>query len=216
MSKEQCIRVEDVGNRNVRFLGYNFLQNVTYNCEPVVPKIISQGKRVFRVEEIQGSDIRYLSIWNWVTVPDKFKLLYHVVGQLKEIDKAGIVLFDREGRNIMANTEGGKLSVRQIDLEEFYDRNVDAVYSDLNYRQVDYTNMVDTFNGRGYNLWAEAVQFLSYQAKAVLIAGNVKKNKNIFDKYHGIAHEPESNQKILQKDLLNMLQGDLVKVIDSF
>ena len=216
MLKEQGIRVEDVGYKNIRFLGYNFLQNVTYNSEPVVPKIMSQGKGVFRVEEIQGQDIRYPSIWNWVTVPDKFKLLYHVVGQLKEIDKAGIVLFDREGRNIVANTENGGLSVRQVDLEEFYDKNADAVYADINFRQVEYTDTIDKFKNRGFNLWAESVQFLGNQAKVIVIAGHVKKNKNIFDKYNRISTEPESNKKILQKDLLGMLQGDLAKMVDSF
>lgn len=215
MSSEYPVRVEGVGYKNVRFLGYNFLQDVRYNNEPVVPRIISQGKSVFRVEELKGDDIQYLSIWNYIPTVEKFRVLYHVVGQFKEIDKAGLVLFDREGRNIMANVKCGKMSVRQVDLEEFYDKNANSVYADVPYRFDGYTWMAELFSERGFNLWAESVEFLSYEARAVMLTGHIKKNKKIFDKYYRIGHEPETNPTMARKDLLTIFQNDIARVIDS-
>lgn len=214
MSAEQSVRVEDVGYKNVRFLGYNFLQDVIYNGEPVVPKIISQGKEVFRVEEIKGEDLRDLPTWKNTSAIHKFTVLYHATSQLIEIDKAGIVLFDREGRNIMANLQNDKVSVRQVDLEEFYDKNAGSVYADSPYRYDAYSFTANLFSEEGFNLWAESVQFLANQAKKILANSKIK-GMDIFNKYNGISPEDESSRKILQKDLLSMLKEDLVKAIDS-
>ena len=112
----------------------------------------------FEVEKLPGLDVEDFLILpeSEASVKDKLQVMLHVVGQFQAIDKAGFVLFDRHMWNIRLLDWKGKISTRQIDVDEYYDKDADATVS-LD-RQKSLEEMNDSKKKIGVDLWAGTVQ----------------------------------------------------------
>lgn len=173
MERQLTIR-EQAYDRNVRYLGYNLLKEIRFNCEPVVPALISEGSDLFgryhEVENLQGVTLETFLEDKTITAKEKYRVLLHVVDQLQEIDRAGFVIFDRCPRNIQVLSYGSdNISTRQMDLEDFYDKKADALYSLANVSITE--NILDDQNQMGIDPWYREVRRL----------GNLSLNLAIYD-----------------------------------
>ncbi len=173
-------------DRNVRYISYSLLKNIRFENEPVVPKILSEGNdefgKHFNVEKLQGLDLSDFILLpeSEVNTKRKLEVLLHVTQQLQEIDKSGFVLFDRNAGNIRVLEWQDKISTRQIDLEEYYDKLADAMYSSGD--QKGYDEMVDLLKEKNVDLWAPSVQKLVYHAIAVAKNGKQPEMIKLFEK----------------------------------
>ncbi|QQG41555.1 MAG: hypothetical protein HYV90_05375 [Candidatus Woesebacteria bacterium] len=176
------LRTEYFEKKNIRFLGYHFLRNVSFNGEPVVPVIISEadevGNRHFNVERLGGMDLDDLMDVSdsAISLKDKLEVVRHVVLQLKAIDDAGFWIHDRAGRNVKVLSWGlNGISTRQVDLEDFYDKKTNSLYSD---HRSDYLEQfVDRQYILGQTPWAYCVGQL-----ALLVTDSLPdRYKNVVD-----------------------------------
>jgi len=155
---------ESFGDKNVRFLGYNILKHVEFNGEPVVPQILSEGfgpgGGYFDVEKLKGVDLDRLSDDENVRLTDKLGIVKFVANQLKAIDESGNIVFDRDGKNIKVLAYGkGYISVRQLDIEEIYDKNGGGLYAEKTDGEL--SKQIIQFEPLGINLWCESVSGLA-------------------------------------------------------
>jgi hypothetical protein len=171
------VRREEASDKNIRYLGYNLLKNIEFEEEPVVPKILSEGKDAkgpyFNVENLPGMDVAdFLELpEDEASVKDKLRVMLHIVGQFQAIDKAGFVLADRHVWNIRLLGWKDKISTRQIDVDEYYDKDADSTYS-LD-RQKTLEEFNDSFKKTGTDLWAPTVNsLLSAELGAIDIGRN--------------------------------------------
>lgn len=201
-------------NKNIRFLGYNFLKNVMFNGEPVVPVIISEDNDVngmhFNVEKLGGESLDYFMCHSKISLKEKLKVMHHVVMQLEAIDKAGIVLFDRIGPNVRVLSWGDRgISTRQVDTEDFYDKSNDALYSD--HRDKYMANYVDIHKRLKQDPWSMEVSKLAYQ-----ITKNIKVrdlNNVDFEKYDSLDEMFNIRPNDLAKKPLENFRKDIEAVL---
>ncbi len=147
--------------KGIRFINQKMLEPITFNDEPVVPKILreSTDPPYFYVEKV---GIGLGEVLNDSNLSTKLglKLLLHITNQLKEIDKDGFVLFDRGGENIrVLQCDENKISVRQTDLEDLYDKNSSALYSSAN-SSVSEENL-QTWEDIGVSPWIDTVDSIA-------------------------------------------------------
>jgi len=145
-----------------RFIGYSLLKNIRHNGEPVVPRILREGKDdkglFFETEELPGTDLDVFLMDSKPTIEQKMQVMMEVTKQLMTIDRAGYMLLDRHGQNIRVLKHEGKISVRQMDIQDLYDKEAGTVYVS-GYRKV-YDELIDGWKERGVDLWAQTVNFL--------------------------------------------------------
>jgi hypothetical protein len=92
---------------------------------------------------------------------DKLGVLLHVTQQLRQIDEAGYVLFDRHGGNVRVLKWGGnRISTRQVDIEDMYNRESHQIYSLDGSWDVQ---LIKTLKSRGVDLWVNAVSSIALQ-----------------------------------------------------
>lgn len=206
-------RREYFGEFNVRFLGYNILKGVTYRGEPIVPPILREGANwregmYFDVQKLPGASFERVAERTDVPTKRKLEILKHVVGQLKEVDKAGLVLFDRAGRNTMVLSWGvGRgISTRQIDIEEFYDKASGTVYSERSL--IAYETYVEDKLGSGMSLWTEAVDLIAEDATKVLKADRAPKSAiSVMAQYDDFSYL--ADKRNIKAGVLNVLERDI-------
>lgn len=171
---------EPAPDKNVRYIGYKLLQNVTFDGEPVVPQILSEGTdsrgNYTAVENVGGQDLADYLMETNVDPKIKFSVMKKVTGQLSTIDANGIVLFDRNTRNIRILNGRELPSVRQIDVEHFYDRQNQAVYS-FDGESV-YEERVSRYEKNKSDLWIPDVERLILAEMSIARAD---KNVNLFN-----------------------------------
>ncbi len=191
MTDKVEFRKHDYEAKNVRFLGYNFLKNVTFNGEPVVPVILSEedvGDKHFKVEKLGGQDLNAF-VHEPISITEKLKVFDHVAGQLQAIDAAGMVLFDRLGRNIRVLSSGKKgISTRQMDIEYFYDKKADAIYSDSLAGERHYEQYAFTQKLRRWDLWSEAVQSMAFDLLSIKDIVKFIRHDSDFWEYRNLVH----------------------------
>lgn len=175
-------------DRNVRYIAYSLLKDVKFSDEPVVPKIISESKDEFgphfNVEELPGIDLADFLFLpeEEVGTKDKFSAMLHVAKQLEAIDKAGFVIFDRNSGNIrVLDWKDGKISTRQVDIEDYYDKLADATYSSGD--QKGYEEMVDLMNSKGVNLWAYQINKLIASEVGIATRAGKPEIKDVLEKH---------------------------------
>lgn len=180
-------RLERTGLSNIRYACYNLLKNIRFSGEPVVPRIISERKEdellgpVFGVEKLEGVDLADFLLDEGIQLKRKLEVLRHVIRQLEQIDEAGYVLFDRHGGNIRVLKWGeNEISVRQIDIEDMYDKRADKVYSsDIPSR----SSLIETFKKAGINLWVNAVGNISLQGMGAAERSGYSRVSNLLSRH---------------------------------
>lgn len=210
---------ESFEEKNIRFLGYNALKSVTYNDEPVVPQIISEGKDNngphFNVEKLGGTDLDDICDDPNVRFADKLDLIQFATNQLKEIDKTGVVLFDRDGRNIRVLAYGhGYISMRQMDLQEYYDKNGGGVY--VNREGSGVSKTVAKYEPMGVNMWCESVANLADAMSAAFKLHNEKVPEWIqkYKKLDWWGYKIEDGDiEFAKSDVLSKFQEELAEYI---
>ena len=152
-------------DRNIRHINYSLLKTIRFSEEPVVPNIISEGVdeiygRYFEVEELPGMDLDDLIELDNVLIKDKFQVILHVIRQLQKIDEEGFVLFDRSSSNIRVLKWGEeKVSVRQMDIEDIYDKDADCVHSLEDQEAIE--KNVKLFKEKNIDFWTPTVNNLA-------------------------------------------------------
>jgi len=164
--------IERSNSLNVRHICYSLLSKVIFDGEPIVPAIISEKQdteffgNVFEVERLGGEDL-----YDYIKNKDHLKsekllVLLHVVRQLKAIDEAGYIIFDRHGSNIrVLSSNPQHISVRHVDIEDMYDKQADCTYSLRGSSMSDET--ADLFKSKGISLWVLAVDKLAVEGELI-------------------------------------------------
>lgn len=183
----EVLHRERAAERNARYINYSLLKNVSFQGEPVVPKIIEEGEdefgKYFNVEKLPGldlGDILKLSE-NEAGAAVKMKVLKTIIGQFEAIDKAGFVIFDRNGGNIRVLDWKEKVSIRQMDLEDVYDKQADAIYSVSNPSSYEY--MLDQDKKIGADLWMYAARSMIIAAKGLAVSTHNIEMENLLIPY---------------------------------
>ena len=165
-------RLERIDFRKIRYICYDLLKDVRFSGEPVVPKITSTEKTVkfkglvFGVEKLEGMNLSDYLLDGNIPLKDKLEVLLHVTRQLRQIDKAGYVLFDRHGGNIRILRWGESgVSTRQVDIEDMYDKRANRVYSSSGSLDIE---LIEIFKSKGLDLWVNAVSSISLQGIGVI------------------------------------------------
>lgn len=181
---------------NIRYINFNLLKEVEFQGEPVVPKILGEENDefgpFFKVEKLGGLDLGDFLHLPDVDIKTKLKVIKHVISQLQTIDQSGFVLFDRNGGNIRVLHWEVNISTRQIDVEDIYDKDADAVYS-FN-TQKGYEGMIDAFSKKDIDIWAPAVNKIAQGVGGIL--ENFPKVGEILKPYEDIRTLP-SRQNVL-------------------
>lgn len=145
-----------------RFIGYSLLKNIRYNNEPVVPRILNEGRdedgEYFETENLPGTDLRDFMLGPKPSIKQKIEVMQEVIKQLMVIDEAGYMLLDRHGQNIRVLKYGNKISIRQMDIQDLYDKEADTVYVS-GFRKV-YDEIIDGWKKKKVDLWASSINFL--------------------------------------------------------
>ncbi len=199
-------------DRNIRHIAYSLLRDVSFQGEPVTPKAISEGEdefgKHFKVEKLRGQDLTDFMFLpeSEVSTKQKFEVLLHITRQLQEIDKAGFILFDRNSGNIRVLDWKDKISTRQIDIENYYDKSAEAMYSSGD--QKSYEEMMETLKEKKVDLWAPTVEQLVSQAIAISKNGNRPDLVELFEKqeWKPTAKRKGLNLKEHEKVLLKALK----------
>lgn len=150
-----------------RYIGYKLLEKVRFDDEPVCPRIVKEGKDAggdfLEVEELEGMDLSDFIQLNSVDFKTKMRVFMQVAKQWQAIDDAGFVLTDRHGSNIRVTQFLEKISIRQIDIEEIYDKLTQAAYAGSR----SSTNMLfDLRKELGRDLWSgELYELLEMEIK---------------------------------------------------
>lgn len=174
--------IEKSYDKNIRHICYSLLSKVTFEDEPVVPKILSEKRSdligdFFEVENLEGVDFIDYVLDKTKPKELKLKILLHIVKQLKAIDDAGFVIFDRHGRNIRLLSESSDhIATRQIDIEDMYDKKADCVYSLMNASMSD--DLIDIFKEKDIPLWVQSVDKLAIIGEAI---GETHNSQTIVD-----------------------------------
>ena len=130
--------------------------------------------------------------------------MLHITEQLSAVDKAGFVIFDRNSGNIrVLDWKRGKISTRQIDIEDYYDKGVDATYSSGD--QKGYEEMVDLMNGKGVNLWASTINKLINAEIGVAERAGVNEIKEILLKHEWPEGEPKGCNLVEHSVVLKLI-----------
>lgn len=203
---------EQSSNRNTRLLGHRFLQKVLFNGEPVVPKIITESnidKSRFDVEKLDGVDLDDL-IKSGIQTRSGLDVIIHVTEQLQVIDKSGILLFDRDGRNIRILSWAGSISTRQIDLEDFYDHRRNVLYCDKPSREEDKKKLLNDCMKFGFNIWSREVVSLAEMTMKVI--GDRNPLINRYTNFLWRKKEPV----LFEKDLLKVFKKDVEQMFPIY
>lgn len=229
---DQNAHTEKFDKYKVRLLAHELLENITFNGEPVVPRIISKpsdniemgaNNNAFKVEDLGEINLRHVISSKDVSPIDKLKIIHHVIGQLQAIDQAGIVLFDRAGRNIaVPRFESGVISTRQVDLEEFWSKKDNRFYSSGSFNGEKAYFYVEN----GFDLWGETVAHLSNLVADAVISNDPKLAQQFVQKYNYLAWgeyeqhiksgKKKSPRPLSSQDTLSVLKNDLEKTIKKF
>ena len=217
----------------VRLLAHELLENVTFNGEPVVPRILSKSSDIvdtngntnnsFEVEELGEINLRHVVSDKEVAPIDKLKIIHHVIGQLQVIDQAGIVLFDRAGRNIVVPKFGSDgISTRQVDLEEFWSKKDNQFYSSGSFNG----EKADFYAKNGFDLWGETVAHLSNLTADAVKDTDSNLAQQFVRKYtflawgeydeHIKSGKKKSPRPLSSQDTLSVLKKDIEKTISKF
>lgn len=173
-------------DRNVKYIAYSLLKDVSFQGEQVVPRIISEDEdefgKHFNVEKLGGIDLYDFMFLpeTEVSTKQKFKVLLHITKQLQEIDKSGFILFDRHSSNIRVLNWQDKISTRQMDLENYYDKLAEAILSSDNQKASE--EMVSILKEKGIDLWAPTVEELVSQAIGIAKIGGKSELVELFKK----------------------------------
>jgi len=208
-------RREESSDINIRYIGYSLLKDVKFSGEQVVPHILSEGQdelgKHFNVEKLVGLDLEDFLLLpeNEASLKDKFKVMLHITQQFQAIDQAGFILFDRHAWNIrVINWGNDKISTRQIDIDQYYDKVAEASYSLEG--QERFESMNDSLKKIGTNLWAPTVNDLISQELSVV---DINKNNEIVNLLRANKWKPEAKKngsnleehETLLKQIIEML-----------
>lgn len=170
------VHLEKYEEKSVRFINYTLLSKVRFNGEPVVPAILSENSGnpgYFEVEYLKGLSLSgFLKLTeDKADLKTKLQVIRHVAGQYKAIDDAGFVIFDRHPLNVMVlGWANNKISTRQVDIEDMYDKSADAVYGEFD-RQYYERYMEDVLR-RGQDPWYLQISHLAITAFDILSDAN--------------------------------------------
>jgi len=194
--------------KNVRYINYKLLSGVEFSGEPVVPKILREGQDelggFFKVEELQGEDLADLLRDQSLGAKVKMEVVLHVVKQLQSIDQAGFVLFDRNADNIRIISMNKRISTRQMDIEDMYDKDTDAVYS---LSQSKYEDMIQRLKKMGIDIWLPSVNRFAQNVCSLL--NEPAPARAIISSYTDIRIMPT------KKDVLGDFSDALSKAIEA-
>ena len=158
--------LEKADQKGVRYRCYQLLQNVRFNGEPVVPQLLSEVKphqllgTAFEVEQLEGKDLAEFLHDPSISLQTKWKVLLYIIRQFQAIDEAGYVLFDRHGGNIRVLEWETKISVRQMDIEDMYDKNRNKVYSSDGNWDI---SLIRSLEKKGVDPWFYACKAIANQ-----------------------------------------------------
>ena len=193
--------------KNVRYINYKLLSGVEFSGEPVVPMILKEGQDelggFFEVEELPGEDLADLLHDQSQGVKVKMEVVLHVVKQLRSIDQAGFVLFDRNADNIRIINVNERISTRQMDIEDMYDKVTNAVYG---LSQSKYEDMIQRLEKMGIDIWSPSVNRFAQNVCSLL--NESASARAIISPYIDIWTMP------IKKDILGDFSNALSKAID--
>lgn len=185
--------------KNIRHICYSLLAGIEFSGEPVVPKILGEDRDelgdFFKVEKLQGMDLADFLHTPTIDLKTKLTVLRHTAQQLEVVDGAGFVLFDRNGGNIRVLDWKDRISTRQIDVEDMYDKASDVVYSLEG--QKGYEEMIEALNAKGVDLWAPTVCKLAQSAMGIL---DGTKTKEILSSYTDMLTMPSRREVLVNFD----------------
>lgn len=153
-----------------RYIGYSLLKNVEYNGEPVVPRILEEGSEpdnvYLKTELLPGIELGEFIAKPDVTLKRKFEVFLHIASQFQAIDKAGFELFDRNHKNVRILDWGDKISVRQVDIPDLYDKTSESFYSSV--WKSDYDDYLKRLTEQGLSVWTPEIDRLQELETEVL------------------------------------------------
>lgn len=198
-------------DRNIRYICYSLLSKVRFKNEPVVPKILAEREedklrvKRFEVERLAGEDLVDYVVDKDQPKDNKLRVILHVVRQLKAIDEAGYVIFDRHGSNIrVVSNDPAHISTRQMDIEDMYDKLGDCVYS-LNNASAD-DDLIDLFKVKGVSPWAVAVDKLTKEGELIGETHGDQRIVGIFSLCEWVPGEKGHDLSDLEKACLRALK----------